>query len=109
MDGDQVTHVLVPIDEYERVFTASMVERAAAVRADAATEWVPHGELAVHLAAGRIADARRVAGLTQKDLAELVGITQSEVSRIENHPDRTTVRTLRRLAAALNVDVRSLL
>jgi transcriptional regulator with XRE-family HTH domain len=33
---------------------------------------------------------------------------ESQISRIERNPDRTTVRTLKRIARALNVSVSSL-
>lgn len=62
-------------------------------------------EVALKLAGNRIAEARKAAGLTQKALAERVGVTQSEISRIENNPDATTVKTLKRVARALKVDV----
>ncbi len=57
----------------------------------------------------RIAKARKAAGITQKQLGDRLRIPQSQISRIERKPDHTTVRTLKRIARALNVSVRSLI
>jgi DNA-binding XRE family transcriptional regulator len=107
-DG-QVTHVIVPLDEYERLTLASMAVESIRILEDPKTKWYSTSDVALKLAGNRIAKARKAAGMTQKALAEKVGITQSEVSRIENNPDATTVKTLRRVARALKVDVRSLI
>lgn len=46
--------------------------------------------------------ARRQAGLTQKQMAERIGVTQSQVARIEKAGyDSYTLNTLRRYVAAL--------
>ncbi|MGH2844026.1 MAG: helix-turn-helix domain-containing protein [Solirubrobacteraceae bacterium] len=51
----------------------------------------------------RIVIARRQAlGLTQQELAERVGTTNSVISRIESGQYPTSVTTLRRLAAAFD-------
>ena len=65
-------------------------------------------DFALELAAERIAKARKAKGLTQKQLGEKLNLPQSQISRIERNPDRTTVRTLKRIARALGVDVSSL-
>lgn len=44
-------------------------------------------------------------GLTQQDLAEMVGVEQSTLSKIENGFDGVTLRMLKKLADALGVDV----
>jgi UDP-N-acetylglucosamine 1-carboxyvinyltransferase len=103
-DG-RTTHVVVPVDEYERLLLADMVQSALAKRDDPDTEYIDADDFGIELAAQSVAEARKAAGLTQKQLGEKVGIPQSQVSRIERRPDRTTVRTLRRLAKALKVDV----
>jgi ribosome-binding protein aMBF1 (putative translation factor) len=105
----RVEWILVPPDEYERLVKADMIEEAANQNADDAdTEWVDADDLALGLAADRISRARKAAGLTQKQLADKLGIPQSQISRIERNPDRTTVRTLKRIAQALRVDVSKL-
>ena len=109
VEGDQTTHVLVPVDEYERLVKAAMVERAiATLHDDDNVEWVDADVFALELASERIAEARKAAGLTQKQLGDKLGLPQSQISRIERNPDHTTVRTLKRIARALGVDVSAL-
>jgi len=75
---------------------------------DPNVEWVNARDLALQIAGDRIAAARNARGLTQKALADKLGVPQSQISRIERNPDRTTVRTLRRIARALAVDISAL-
>ncbi|MBR5319818.1 MAG: helix-turn-helix transcriptional regulator [Peptococcaceae bacterium] len=44
--------------------------------------------------------------LTQKQLAELTGITQADISRLENGTANPSIRTLQRLAAGLGMMVK---
>ncbi|KEJ92176.1 helix-turn-helix domain-containing protein [Synergistes jonesii] len=53
-----------------------------------------------------LVDARKANGLTQKQLAEKTGITQSDISKLENGGANPSLRTLRRLAAALGMRVK---
>jgi len=85
-----------------------MAAEAEQKLSDPKTKWIGTDELALRLAGSRIAAARKRAKMTQKELAARLGTTQSEVSRIESRPDATTVKMLRRLARALDVDVHSL-
>lgn len=58
-----------------------------------------------------IYDARNKAGFTQKELAKLVGTTQSVIARLEDADyDGHSLNMLNRIAAALNkrVDIRFL-
>ena len=71
--------------------------------------WCESAQLGPALAGERIAEARRAKGVTQKELGAKLGIPQSQISRIERNPDSTTVRTLKRIARALGVDVRALI
>jgi transcriptional regulator with XRE-family HTH domain len=48
--------------------------------------------------------ARDDAGLTQKQLAEMVGINKNSVSDIENERQAVSVKMLRRIAAALETE-----
>ncbi len=60
-------------------------------------------------AARMIYDARNKAGLTQKELAKLVGTTQSVIARLEDADyEGHSLTMLNRIAAALNqrVDIR---
>ena len=43
-------------------------------------------------------DARKTAGLTQKQLAERTGIAQADISRLENGNANPSLKTLQRLA-----------
>lgn len=96
-------------DEYEPLVKRGMAGAAAAVLDADDGKWIDADELALEFAGERIAAARKAAGLTQKALGEKLGIPQSQVSRIERNPDRTTVRALKRIAKALDVDVAVLL
>jgi predicted XRE-type DNA-binding protein len=50
----------------------------------------------------QLVDARQQAGLTQKQMAERIGVTQSQVARIEKAGyDAYTLNTLRKYVAAL--------
>ncbi len=109
IENGEPTHVLVPVEEYERLVIASMVESAIAKLEDPASEYVDADDLALELAAERITAARKAKGLTQKQLGEKLNLPQSQISRIERNPDRTTVRTLKRIARALGVDVSALI
>lgn len=81
-----------------------------------AVDWLDRGDVdfidadqfARELAGERIAKARKAAGLTQKQLGERLKLPQSQISRIERNPDHTTVRTLKRIAKALRVDISAL-
>lgn len=100
--------MVLPVETYERFVKSEMalhaiqqiehVEHDRAARIDA-------DELGIELARDAIVVARKAAGLTQGQLGKRMGVPQSQISRIERHPDRTTVRTLRRMAKALGVNV----
>jgi len=49
----------------------------------------------------QVIKAREEAHLTQKELAELSGLTQSNISNIENGSSRPTIATLKKIADAL--------
>ena len=103
------THVLVPIDEYEELVSGAEAQELVARLEDPSTKWVPAKTAAAQFAGSWIAAARQQAGLTQKQLAERVGVPQSQISRIEKHPDHTTLRTMKRIATALGLDLAALL
>ena len=108
VEGGKVTHVLVPIDEYKRLIAESLLEKAVS-KLSPETKWTNARDVGLRLAGKRVAAARKALKLTQKDLSRKLGVAQSEISRIENNPDNTTVKTLKRLAEALEVDVRALI
>ncbi|MCL1859779.1 MAG: helix-turn-helix transcriptional regulator [Oscillospiraceae bacterium] len=55
---------------------------------------------------GELIKLRKEQGLTQKKLAEKTGKKQQVISQIEKHEKSPTLKTLCRLADALNVDIR---
>ena len=53
----------------------------------------------------QLVEARQAAGLTQKELAERLGVSQAQVARIEKRGyDAYTLTTLRRYVEALGAD-----
>ncbi len=108
IEDGRTTHVLVPVDEYEELIKVSMVARAIEQIESGDNDFVDADDFALELAAERIVAARKAKGLTQKQLGGKLGLPQSQISRIERNPDRTTVRTLKRIARALGVDVSAL-
>ena len=54
----------------------------------------------------QIVELRERRGLTQGELARRCGIDQGDISRIERGSTSPTARTLQRIAAALDSDVR---
>ena len=108
VENGRATHVLVPIDEYEELIKSGMVSRAVAQIESGDDDFVDANDFALVLATERIAKARKAKGLTQKQLGEKLNLPQSQISRIERNPDHTTVRTLKRIARALAVDIAAL-
>lgn len=109
VQDDKPTHVVVPIEEYERMANIVEAQELAALAEDPTAEWIDAGDLALELAANYIAEARKKAGLTQSQLAARMGVPQSQISRIEKNPDRSTLRTMKRIAAALGMDIAAML
>ena len=50
--------------------------------------------------------ARQEAGMSQQELSQLAGVTQADISKIENGKGNQSVRTLQKLAAALHKTLR---
>ena len=50
--------------------------------------------------------ARKASGLTQKELAERTGIAQADISKLENGSANPSLRTLRRLAAGMGMQLK---
>jgi transcriptional regulator with XRE-family HTH domain len=59
------------------------------------------------LLGARIKKFRKASGLSQEQLAELVGIEQKHVSRLELGKNAPTIDRLEKIAAALNVPMGS--
>lgn len=107
--GEEPTHVVVPIENYERLVKSEMALHCLRKAEDDDAGWVNADDFAIELATESVVKARKTAGLTQVQLAKKLKMPQSQISRIERNPDRTTVRTLKKIAKALGVDVRALL
>jgi len=105
----KTTHVVVPVDEYQRLILLDMGRVAARKVDDPDEAFTDADQVALELAGKRIADARKAKRMTQKALGEKLHLPQSRISRIERNPDRTSLKTLRRIARALGVDVRALI
>lgn len=57
----------------------------------------------------RLKELRTLNALTQNELAKKAGVTQETVSRIENGHNEPMAKTIRKLAAALDVLPREVL
>lgn len=51
-------------------------------------------------------DARKVSGLTQKQLAERTGIAQSDISKLETGNANPSLKTLQRLADGMGMKLK---
>ena len=51
-------------------------------------------------------DARKLKGITQKELSERTGIAQGDISKLENGNGNPSVKTLQRLAAAMDMSLK---
>ena len=49
-----------------------------------------------------VIDARKESGLTQQQLAERTGISQADISKLENGHANPSLKTLQRLASAMD-------
>lgn len=106
-----ITHVLVPVREFERLTGKSAeslappsdkdVDAAIATFENPATVWRDANEIFQSLVLEGIEHVRRGNGLSQTELGRRVGLSQPQVSRLENHPERATLALLKKIAAAL--------
>jgi ribosome-binding protein aMBF1 (putative translation factor) len=104
--GDEPTAVLLPIEVYEKLRKQieSAVEDYLDAKAIEEASQTPQEEYEVvnptHL---KIKQARTAAKLTQRQLAEKMGVKQPFIARLERSGAFPTVRTLQRLAKALGL------
>lgn len=109
MRDDRPTHVIIPIEQYDQLLEALEAQELAGQLADPHTEWIKAEDAALEIAGSWIARARKQAGLTQKQLAAKLRVPQSQISRIEKHPERSTIKTMKRIAKALGIDIATLM
>ena len=91
--------VVIPYDEYIKVFPDK--------------PWIPEGDLIPHEVVGLtikkgftlVRAWREYLGLTQKEVAEKIGITQAALSQMESGEKKLRRATLEKLAAALGLDI----
>jgi len=53
-----------------------------------------------------ILDARKASGLTQKDLADITGINQADISKMENGNANPSLKTLLRIANGMGMKLK---
>ena len=51
-------------------------------------------------------DARKLKGITQKELSERTGIAQGDISKLENGNGNPSIKTLQLLAAAMDMSLK---
>ncbi len=108
-DGGVVTHVLVPIDDFNRISRAAAkppsdadVQAAISLLNDPDAAWVDGEDTVRDIISDGIDAARRHSGLTQTELADAVGLSQPQISRLERNPDSASLGLLKRIAAVLH-------
>jgi DNA-binding XRE family transcriptional regulator len=104
----EVTRI-VPKEELERLLQQAELQEMIGMLEDPNAKRVDLGNYKLRVAGSTVAAARKARGLTQVQLARQLKLPQSQISRIERNPDHTTVRTLKKIATALNVNARQLL
>lgn len=63
----------------------------------------PSAEKCNHMLMLYVSKIRKAKGLTQAQLAELVGVSQAHISRLENGDDSASLKLIYEIAHALNV------
>jgi ribosome-binding protein aMBF1 (putative translation factor) len=53
-----------------------------------------------------IIDARKNSGMTQKELSEITGIAQADISRLENGNANPSLKTMQRLALGMGMKLK---
>lgn len=105
--------VAIPVEAWERI-VEELEDQAGALRARAIldspeAEYVPLEEAEKDWFDNRIKAVRKEKGVTQKELARRLGVSQSRVSRLEDPDHRPTVRMYERVAKALGIGVAELI
>jgi len=109
----QAEYAVVPIHEWKRIVALAedaediQVAEAAAEELRAGKDEIVPAEVARRLIQGErpVAVWRGHRGLTQQRLADAAGVTKSYISQIESGAKTGSLDTLRRIAAALQIDL----
>ena len=86
-------------------FELELMTEAKAALTDPHVKFDSLEELTKVIALGDLRDARRKQKISQRKLAEITGLTQPQISKIEQDPSSASPRTLRKLATALGVKI----
>ena len=114
--GGKPAFAIVPIDEYRRLLElaedaadAAALQRAARRLAKGEEKSIP-AAVVDRLLAGEspLRVWREHRGLSAAALAEMIGVTPAHISKIETGKGEPSLAILRKLSAALNVDLDSL-
>jgi len=89
----------------EMVIDEESVAEAERLLTDPSTEYVCLDEFVKVIAAGDLRRARKEKEITQRQLAQMAGVTQAQVSNLEKDPASVSVQTLRKVARALGVKI----
>jgi DNA-binding XRE family transcriptional regulator len=115
----RTTHYLVPAAQYEVLVAArkpeprdvasnahgptrAAIEQAAQMLESPTTVWHDADDVMRGIVSHGLSAVREQSGLTQAQLGKLASMPQSQVSRIEKDLDSSTMRVIRRIAAALS-------
>ena len=113
MEVEGKSMVAIPVEIWERIVEefedAAAASRAKAIMADASDPIILLEEGRRELFDNHIKKVRKRKGLTQVQLAKKLGISQGRVSEIEHLDYRPTIKTYRRVAKALGVDITELI
>ncbi len=113
MEVEGVSMVAIPVELWERIVEefedAAAASRAKAIMADASDPIISLEESRKELFDNHIKRVRKRKRMTQVQLAKKLGISQGRVSEIEHLDYRPTIKTYRRVAKALGVDITELL
>ena len=72
---------------------------------DHQTQFEPLENLIKEIAIADLRAARLQKKISQKELSEMTGLTQSQISNLEKEPTRVSVKTLQKLAKALGIKI----
>lgn len=100
--------VILSEEDYEKLLDRLDDIEIDKVLEDESDPIVPWEEVKDEIMQNRISEARKAAGLTQKELAKRMKIEQSALSRLEKKGTNLTIKTLKSVAKALGCEVHEL-